>query len=102
MGANASDWSPASAAWRLVHGVGVEHSFPAPDDGVDEQEPLNRVVKLLVLSAVASVASVGNIFVISAVLMEEHLKKRGTSNKAARIGHAAGVALCARVCVRHQ
>ena len=40
-------------------------------------EPWNRVVKLLVLSAVSSIASVANIFVISAVLMEDHLKKRG-------------------------
>ena len=44
----------------------------------DADEPLNRVVKLLVLSAIATVASIGNVFVISAVLMDDHLKKRGT------------------------
>lgn len=40
-------------------------------------EPLNRVVKLLAISAIALVASVGNIFIISTILMEDHLKKRG-------------------------
>ena len=79
MGPNgSSDWS--AAAWRSVHD---EQTL----DG--DEEPLNRVVKLLVLSAVASVASVGNVFVISAVLMEEHLKKRGEP-----AGDAVGVALC--------
>ena len=40
-------------------------------------EPLNRVVKLLAISAISVVASVGNIFIISTILMEDHLKKRG-------------------------
>jgi len=39
--------------------------------------PWNRVVKLLVISVIATVASTGNVFVISAVLMDDHLKKRG-------------------------
>ena len=46
------------------------------DNGVDV--PWNRVVKLLVISIIATVASTGNVFVISAVLMDDHLKKRGT------------------------
>lgn len=46
-------------------------------DSSSPEEPLNRVIKLVLLSVVATVASVGNIFVISAVLMEDHLKKRG-------------------------
>ncbi len=46
--------------------------------GPGMEEPLNRVLKLVLLSIIATIASVGNIFVISAVLMEDHLKKRGT------------------------
>ena len=69
---NASDHAAASITEATA---AVASSALA--QGMDE--PWNRVVKLLVLSAVATVASVANIFVISAVLMEDHLKKRGNS-----------------------
>jgi hypothetical protein len=37
----------------------------------------SRVVRLLMLASLAVVGSVGNVFMISAVMVEDHLKKRG-------------------------
>ena len=37
----------------------------------------SRVVRLLILASLAVVGSVGNVFMISAVMVEDHLKKRG-------------------------
>lgn len=37
----------------------------------------SRVGKLLLLTALSVTGSVGNVFMISAVMIEDHLKKRG-------------------------
>ncbi|OXU31659.1 hypothetical protein TSAR_014853 [Trichomalopsis sarcophagae] len=39
----------------------------------------SRVVRLLMLASLAVVGSVGNVFMISAVMVEDHLKKRGNA-----------------------
>lgn len=36
-----------------------------------------RVARLLLLASLAVIGSVGNVFMISAVMVEDHLKKRG-------------------------
>jgi len=38
----------------------------------------SRVARLLLLASLAVIGSVGNIFMISSVMIEDHLKKRGT------------------------
>lgn len=38
----------------------------------------SRVARLLLLASLAVVGSVGNVFMISAIMVEDHLKKRGT------------------------
>lgn len=37
----------------------------------------SRVARLLLLASLAIVGSIGNVFMISAVMIEDHLKKRG-------------------------
>lgn len=37
----------------------------------------SRVARLLLLASLAVIGSVGNVFMISAVMVEDHLKKRG-------------------------
>lgn len=37
----------------------------------------SRVVRLLMLASLAVIGSVGNVFMISAIMVEDHLKKRG-------------------------
>ncbi|KAL7307266.1 hypothetical protein TKK_0000463 [Trichogramma kaykai] len=39
----------------------------------------SRVVRLLILLSLAVIGSVGNVFMISAVMVEDHLKKRGNA-----------------------
>lgn len=39
----------------------------------------SRVVRLLMLASLAVIGSVGNVFMISAIMVEDHLKKRGES-----------------------
>lgn len=38
----------------------------------------SRVARLLLLASLAVIGSVGNVFMISAVMIEDHLKKRGS------------------------
>ena len=40
-------------------------------------EEWSRVARLLLFASLAVVGSVGNVFMISAVMVEDHLKKRG-------------------------
>ena len=37
----------------------------------------SRVVRLLILASLAVIGSMGNVFMISAIMVEDHLKKRG-------------------------
>ncbi len=79
-GSLAPDWTSGSRR-TMANGTAASDVISAVASSLAHvDEPWNRVVKLLVLSAVASVASVANVFVISAVLMEDHLKKRGESS----------------------
>lgn len=40
-------------------------------------EDWSRVARLLLLASLAVVGSIGNVFMISAIMVEDHLKKRG-------------------------
>lgn len=39
----------------------------------------SRVARLLLLASLAAVGSIGNVFMISAVMIEDYLRKRGKS-----------------------
>lgn len=39
----------------------------------------SRVVRLLILATLAVFGSIGNVFMISSVMIEDHLKKKGKS-----------------------
>lgn len=38
----------------------------------------SRVARLLLLASLAAIGSIGNVFMISAVMIEDYLRKRGT------------------------
>lgn len=65
-----------------VHGHGSHGVHHAADD-LENISPVtlssdwSRVARLLLLVSLAIVGSVGNVFMISAVMIEDHLKKRG-------------------------
>jgi hypothetical protein len=60
-------------------------SVPNGDDNQDSFSPVtlsadwSRVARLLLIASLAVIGSVGNIFMISSVMIEDHLKKRGTN-----------------------
>jgi len=62
-------------------------SAPSGDDAnLQEQvspvtlsDEWSRVARLLLIASLAVIGSVGNIFMISSVMIEDHLKKRGRS-----------------------
>ncbi|XP_015517065.2 melatonin receptor type 1B-A-like [Neodiprion virginianus] len=69
----------------LGTGVVVENTRGEIADGGDDVSPVtlssdwSRVARLLLLASLAVVGSVGNVFMISAVMVEDHLKKRGNA-----------------------
>lgn len=73
----------------LGTGVIVENTRGEPEVFIDNDDvsPVtlssdwSRVARLLLLASLAVVGSVGNVFMISAVMVEDHLKKRGEIKK---------------------
>lgn len=62
--------------------VAVDRTRKEFDDDLDVSpvtlsSDWSRVARLLLLASLAVVGSVGNVFMISAVMVEDHLKKRG-------------------------
>lgn len=80
----------ATTIVALGTGVVFNNAESLPDVPVDsdlEVSPVTlssdwpRVARLLLLASLAVVGSVGNVFMISAVMVEDHLRKRGKSYK---------------------
>ncbi|XP_015116055.1 melatonin receptor type 1A [Diachasma alloeum] len=86
-----SDREGLSVSSTLAGMIGMEMeiamdrsgSFGLSDDSdvspVTLSADWSRVAKLLLLASLAVVGSVGNVFMISAVMVEDHLKKRGNA-----------------------
>jgi hypothetical protein len=72
---------------RIAFQVAMSGNASAPSgDDASLQEPVSpvtlsdewsRVARLLLIASLAVIGSVGNIFMISSVMIEDHLKKRG-------------------------
>jgi len=56
---------------------GDDANLQEPVSLVTLSEEMSRVARLLLFASLAVIGSVGNIFMISSVMIEDHLKKRG-------------------------
>lgn len=64
----------------ILNSTTIMPSYNNNNDGVSPvtlSSDWNRVARLLLVVGLAVVGSVGNVYMISAVMIEDHLKKRG-------------------------
>lgn len=59
-----------------VNNMGIESVSP-----VTLSADWSRVARLLLLASLAAIGSIGNVFMISAVMIEDYLRKRGEFKK---------------------
>lgn len=62
-------------SFRMVNESSLMESEPV--DPVTLSADWSRVARLLLVTALTVAGSVGNVFMISAVIIEDHLRKRG-------------------------